>query len=218
MSVDEPVWDVIYYRTASGQVPADEFLDGCPTAIEARFERVLDDVACGPPLEYRGGGYWQAMHGSMTGWHEVRIKGPGRELYRLYCLLEKGTAEELAHRGLPRPAIAVIDGRRKPAKTAIPEEEYAAIRKLGEDHKRQFPRRIMEPDTADRSIASVAVSSDAVTVTTESGDARSIDLFGGLIGADQVARETWTLSGDGRTVYWPILNESCSIDDFFSDS
>jgi hypothetical protein len=31
----------------------------------------------------------------------------------LFCLLENGTGDELARRGLPRPAIAVITGMRK---------------------------------------------------------------------------------------------------------
>jgi hypothetical protein len=45
-----------------------------------------------------------AMHGNMGGWFEIRLTGSGREQFRLFCLLENGTAEELAKRGLPRPA------------------------------------------------------------------------------------------------------------------
>jgi len=92
-------WDVIYYRTADARIPSEEFLQACPTDIEARFDRVLDDIAQGPPLRYRGGGYWEAMHDPMTGWHEVRLNGPGREQFRLFCLLEDGTPEELERRG-----------------------------------------------------------------------------------------------------------------------
>jgi hypothetical protein len=28
-------WGVVYYRTADGRVPADEFLDRCPDKVEA---------------------------------------------------------------------------------------------------------------------------------------------------------------------------------------
>ena len=45
------------------------------------------------------------MHGTMGGWYEIRLTGPGREQFRLFCLLESGTGDELARRGLPRPAI-----------------------------------------------------------------------------------------------------------------
>jgi hypothetical protein len=29
------------------------------------------------------------MHSTMTGWHEIRLTGPGREQFRLFCRLEK---------------------------------------------------------------------------------------------------------------------------------
>src|SRR5215510_8831642 len=41
-------------------------------------------------------------------------RNPGREQFRLFCLLENAAAEELARRGQHRPAIAVITGMRKP--------------------------------------------------------------------------------------------------------
>jgi len=50
----------------------------------------------------------------MTGYHEIRLTGPGREQFRLFCLLENASDEELRSRGLTKPAIAVLDGRRKP--------------------------------------------------------------------------------------------------------
>jgi hypothetical protein len=82
------------------------------------------------------------MHGEMTGWFEIRLTGPGREQFRLFCLLENGTDDELLRRGLVRPAIAVIDGRRKPWRTVLTAADYRAVKNLGEEHKRQFPRRI----------------------------------------------------------------------------
>lgn len=81
-------WDVVYYRRPDGRVPVDEFLDGCPVKVRARLLAVLDDVAEAPPPQFSGGGRWEAMHGSMRGYYEVRVQGPGREQFRLFCLLE----------------------------------------------------------------------------------------------------------------------------------
>lgn len=140
-TVHEP-WDVVYYAAADGRCPADEFLDGCPTKVSAQLIAVLDDVADAPPPRYSGGGRWEAMHGGMAGIYEVRAPGPSREQFRLFCMLENGTPEELERRGLSKPAIAVIAGLRKPWMTAFADRDYAAVRRLVEDHRRQFPRRI----------------------------------------------------------------------------
>jgi hypothetical protein len=82
------------------------------------------------------------MHGNMAGWHEIRLTGPGREQFRLFCLLENGAREELACRGLQRPAIAVITGMRKPWRTAFSERDYQRVRTLGHEHQQNYPRRI----------------------------------------------------------------------------
>ena len=135
-------WDVIYYAAADGSVSAIEFLDGCPTKVAANLLAVLDAVAEAPPPQYSGGGKWEAMHGAMGGYYEVRASGPGREQFRLFCLLENAAEEELARRGLERPAIAVITGLRKPWRTTFGERDYRAVRRLGEEHVSNYPRRI----------------------------------------------------------------------------
>ena len=84
------------------------------------------------------------MHGVMRGFYEVRAQGPGREQFRFFCVLENGTAQELTSRGLSRPAIAVITSLRKPWMTAFGERDYESVRRLGDDHRAQFPRRIKE--------------------------------------------------------------------------
>jgi len=56
-----------------------EFLDDCPGTIDAQFTAVLDAVAAAPPPQFSGGGKWEAMHGTMGGWYEIRLTGPGRE-------------------------------------------------------------------------------------------------------------------------------------------
>jgi hypothetical protein len=137
-----PPWAVVYYRAADGTAPALEFLDGCPGKIDAEFTAVLDAVAAAPPPRFSGGGKWEAMHGAMGGWHEIRLTGPGREQFRLFCLLENGTPGQLARRGLRGPAIAVITGLRKPWRTAFSDRDYQRVRELGADHQANHPRRI----------------------------------------------------------------------------
>ncbi len=109
------VWDVVYYKAPDGSVPAIDFLDGCPGKVAANLLAVLDAVAEAPPPQYSGGGKWEAMHGSMGGFYEVRATGSQREQFRVFCLLENADSEGLARRGLDAPAIAVITGLRKPS-------------------------------------------------------------------------------------------------------
>jgi hypothetical protein len=62
------------------------------------------------------------MHGAMGGWHEIRLTGPGREQFQLFCLLENGTPGEIArarparpgHRGDHRAAQALADRLLRP--------------------------------------------------------------------------------------------------------
>ncbi len=128
-------WAVIYYRAADGTVPALQFLDGSPGKIDAEFTAVLDAVAAAPPPQFSGGGKWEAMHGAMSGWYEIRLTGPGRDQFRLFCLLENAAPAELARRGLPRPAIAVITGLRKPWRTTFTQRDYERVRDLGDEHR-----------------------------------------------------------------------------------
>lgn len=135
-------WDVIYFETADGLAPAIEFLEGCPTNVEADILATLEAVREAPPPRFSGGGRWEAMHGKMTGYFEVRTQGPKREQFRLFCLLENGTEDELAKRGLQRPTIAAISGMRKPFMTTFTEADYRKVRRLGNEHEACFPRSI----------------------------------------------------------------------------
>lgn len=132
----------MYYAERNGSAPALEFLEECPGKIDAEFTAVLDAVAAAPPPQFSGGGKWEAMHGTMTGWHEIRLTGPGREQFRLFCVLENAADEELLLRGLDKPAIAVITGMRKPWRTKFSDRDYRRVQKLGEEHRRNHPRRI----------------------------------------------------------------------------
>lgn len=70
-------------------------------------------------------------------------RGPGRRHYRLFCLLDNGSAEELAERGFECPQIAVINGMVKDHMTEFSDAEYRAnVRDLGDDYLATLPRRI----------------------------------------------------------------------------
>lgn len=136
-------WGLVYYRDGTNAVPAFEFLAACPPRIRARLVSVLDVVRAAPPPAFGGGGMWEAMHGSMNGYYEIRCTGPGRRHYRLYCVLENGTAAELAERGFDRPQVVVINGLVKPNATLFSDAEYRRrVRRLGDDYRDTVPRRI----------------------------------------------------------------------------
>jgi hypothetical protein len=135
-------WDVVYYRAADKSIPAAEFLDACPTKVEAEMLATLEAVADAPPPRFSGGGKWEAMHGDMNGYYEVRAQGPKREQFRLFCILENAEKVELERRGLPRPAIAVITGMRKPWMTKFSDRDYKKVRRLGDAYKSKVPRPI----------------------------------------------------------------------------
>lgn len=70
---------------------------------------------------------WEAMHGNLRGFYEARTRGPDRRLYRLFCILDQGTA------GLDGPTVVVITGLSKPAGTAFTAADYARVRRLGDE-------------------------------------------------------------------------------------
>lgn len=138
-------WGVVYYRTEDGKVPAADFLDGLPSKVAARFDAVLDTVRAAPPPRFSGGGFWEAMHGTMNGYYEIRITGPGRMQHRLFCMLENADEQELARRGFGEPQIVVINGMTKKSGERFTDAEYRrAVRDLGEDYLATLPRRVAE--------------------------------------------------------------------------
>jgi hypothetical protein len=115
--------------------PGRDFLRNvCPGTIRMRMAAVLAAVAAAPPKRFAGGGLWEAMHGDMTGWFEVRCDGPGRHHYRLFCLLDYD-----AH-GVDKPLLVVVDGRDKPFRSELKDSDYAAVRALGDEYRRRNPR------------------------------------------------------------------------------
>lgn len=136
-------WDIVYYDPPDPSHAALTFLDACPIKVEANILAVLDAVAAAPPPQFSGGGKWEAMHGTMGGYYEVRATGPNREQFRLFCILDNADREGLAQRGLPGPAIAVITGMRKPWRTVFAESDYRLVRDMGDAYRASFPRCIV---------------------------------------------------------------------------
>jgi hypothetical protein len=50
-------------------------------------------------------------------------------------MLDNGSPQQPRERGLPRPAIAVITGMRKPFMTLFDQHDYAGVRRLGDDYR-----------------------------------------------------------------------------------
>lgn len=116
--------------------PGREALDGYPTTVRAKMRAALVAVATAPPKRFSGGGYWEAMKGEMSGWFELRIDGPRRHHYRLFCLLDYDA------KGEDKPLLVVIDGRDKPFRTTLSDADYAAVRRLGDEFRRRNPRSL----------------------------------------------------------------------------
>jgi hypothetical protein len=95
---------------------------------------VLGAVAAAPPKRFAGGGYWEAMKGNMAGWYEVRVDGPKRHHYRLFCLLDY-EAE-----GAEKPLLVVVAGLDKPFRTVLSDADYQAVKDLGMEYLKRNPR------------------------------------------------------------------------------
>ena len=139
-SSDDP-HEVVFFRRhhdddPAQTVPGREFLNACPVKVRATMRAVLTQVAAAPPKRFTGGGYWEAMKGEMTGWFEVRVDGPGRHHYRLFCLLDYEAANQ------PKPLLAVICGLGKPFRTTLSDADYRHVRDLGEEYRRRNPRSL----------------------------------------------------------------------------
>lgn len=119
-------------------VPARQFLDSCSTSVAAKLVAVVKAVANAPPPAFSGGGKWEAMHGEMNGFYEVRVDGPKRRHYRLFCVLERDGAKV----GLGGPSLVLITGKAKAFRTVLSGADYAEVRSLGREFRESAPRSI----------------------------------------------------------------------------
>lgn len=111
-------------------IPALEFLDSLPVKVRAEINAVLDAVAEAPPPAFSGGGKWEAMHGDMAGFCEVRVTGGGMN-HRLFCILERDAVD------LGGSSIVAIDGLSKPRRSAASLRDYGRALQ----HRDEFAQR-----------------------------------------------------------------------------
>jgi hypothetical protein len=88
------------------------------------MKAVLVAVAEAPPPAFSGGRKWEAMHDEMSGFYEVRVDGPQRHHYRLFCILERCGREV----GLAGPSLVVITGKDKPFRTLLSDEDATQVK------------------------------------------------------------------------------------------
>ena len=103
--------------------------------VRERVGPELAAIELSQGLEHLGG--WEAMKGDMSGWFEVRIDGPKRHHYRLFCLLDYEA------KGHDKPLLVVVDGRDKPFRTMLSDSDYLAVRAMGEEYLRRNPRSLV---------------------------------------------------------------------------
>jgi len=113
-------------------------LDSYPPSVRVKMRAALAAVAAAPPKRFAGGGYWEAMKGAMAGWFELRADGPKRHHYRLFCLLDYDA------KGYAKPLLVVVDGRDKPFRSKLSENDYAEIRALGVEYFARNPRSLVD--------------------------------------------------------------------------
>jgi hypothetical protein len=134
--------DIVFFRRhkdddAERTIPGRVFLnDICPTKVRATMQAALIAVASAPPKRFAGGGYWEAMKGEMTGWFEVRVDGPKRHHYRLFCKLDYEA------QGRDKPLLVVITGLDKPFRTELTKADYRRVRELGDEYLKRNPRSL----------------------------------------------------------------------------
>ena len=117
-------------------VPPLDFIQSCPRPVREKFRKLLVEIAKAPTWKYSGGGYWEAMHGDLSGWFEVRVDGPNREHFRLFCRLDYFAV------GVDRPLLVVIAGLRKNFGSTFKVSDYASVLTAGEQYLSANPREL----------------------------------------------------------------------------
>jgi hypothetical protein len=124
-------------------VPGRAFLAGSPPKVLGHFFAVLKAVAEAPPPAFSGGGKWESIQGAMTGYYEVRVDGPKRHHYRLFCLLERDSGDPKL--GLGGPSILILTGLDKPFRTVRSAADYEGVRALGNEYRARRSRSVEPP-------------------------------------------------------------------------
>ncbi len=116
-------------------MPGREYIEGLPLKAKVKAKAVLVAVAAAPPKRFAGGGYWEAMHGEMTGWFEVRCDSRPSH-HRVFCRLDYEAI------GRDKPLLVVIGGLTKAYGTTLSAADYQAIRELGAEYAAINPRSV----------------------------------------------------------------------------
>ena len=129
--------EIVYFAgPMSGNLPTPrEFFNALPTKVQAKLTSILVAVATAPPGRFAGGGYWEAMHGQMRGFYEIRADFQKMH-YRLICLLDY---ESIGSSG---PLLVIVAGLRKPIGATIKPEVYADVKSAGLKYLSANPRAI----------------------------------------------------------------------------
>jgi hypothetical protein len=144
-SASKQPWRVHFFQRdvsddAKRGVPGREFLEACPQKVREMMVAVVKAVADAPPPMFSGGGKWEAMHDEMAGYYEVRVAGPKRHHYRLFCVLERD-GERLE---LGSASLVIITGKSKPFRTTLTKRDYEDVRVLGDEYRSRTPRSVAE--------------------------------------------------------------------------
>lgn len=117
-------FSVLASTAGTVECPTVAFLSSVPPKVRSEIQAVLDAVAASPPPSFSGGGKWEAMHGDMAGFYEVRVQGGGQN-HRLFCILEREALD------LGGPSIVAIGGLSKPKRSAADPRDYRRIKRYG---------------------------------------------------------------------------------------
>lgn len=112
-----------------------DFFNALPAKVQAKLTSILIAVATAPPGRFTGGGYWEAMHGQMSGFYEVRADFQ-KTHYRLICLLDYEAIGSLG------PLLVIVAGLSKPIGALIKTDVYADVKQCGELYSTMNPRDI----------------------------------------------------------------------------
>jgi len=129
--------EIVYFAgPMTGNMPTPrEFFTALPTKVQAKLTSILVAVATAPPGRFAGGGYWEAMHGQMRGFYEIRADFQKMH-YRLICLLDYESNDS------SRPLLVIVAGLSKTIGTTIKSEVYAAVKSSGLKYLSTNPRAI----------------------------------------------------------------------------
>ena len=129
--------EVVYFAgPMTGNMPTPrEFFNALPAKVQAKLTSILVAVATAPPGRFAGGGYWEAMHGQMRGFYEIRADFQKMH-HRLICLLDYEAIESSG------PLLVIVAGLSKPIGTTIKPEVYADVKSAGLKYLSVNPRAV----------------------------------------------------------------------------